>query len=558
MQVIPENLNITTGYHVFETPDDIIINSQIYDKITMEPKPYNFFNTNYCLNNKNLLLHEVNILEYPWAMIAKEPDYKYYIQDNQDSSIFYCLTEQAYNNQDQYLLKIQKTDTGWITLNTLAPDSGYRYGMNVLHGRSQSTIYHYKIIGQTERFIILCQINSGGTHVWYSNQPRLQTLSYVVINKSEMSSKYLNIGVYYDYSIYNIKENNDSIYIYENLAGIINIVRFDPYTNTRTILFTKDSYKNEKCIGISNIIKFKDNYYTLTANKEDTYYALQKITINFEYNQVTCSEIPLGENNSFAYHHATNRSDFLDCGWLQIDLKNIDNTYIAITIHDLQNKAHGYCYCGSSKWGEGGGSLPWSTYNQDTLSQSGFHRHILYKYDEVNDQWISKGIITPDEATQHIYGVLYYDEYTPIFFLNTRIMAYKLNLKTEKYEKVFEKPGTFYTIGLDENNKFYMFDSNNNCYIYNDISSYELFATFEQDSYQYDNKPIQTYVTISSKNFVSQYITTKVELTLEGNCKFTENNKKTLITHTQSTGKLNVPVTVTNGGTMYCYIKEVE
>ena len=65
-------------------------------------------------------------------------------------------------------------------------------------------------------------------------------------------------------------------------------------------------------------------------------------------------------------------------------------------------------------------------------------------------------------------------------------------------------------------------------------------------------------MTISSKNFVSQYIATKVELTLEGNCKFTENNKKTLITHTQSTGKLNVPVTVTNGGTMYCYIKEVE
>lgn len=558
MQVIPENLNITTGYHVFETPDDIIINSQIYDKITMEPKPYNFFNTNYCLNNKNLLLHEVNILEYPWAMIAKEPDYKYYIQDTQNSDIFYCLTEQAYNNQDQYLLKIQKTDTSWIVLKSITPDSSYRYGMNVHYGHSQSTVYHYKIIGQTERFIILCQINSGGTHVWSSNQPRLQTLSYVVINKSDMSSKYLNIGVYYDYSIYNIKENDDSIYIYENLAGIINIIRFDPYTNTRTILFTKDSYKNEKCIGISNIIKFKDNYYILTANHEDTYYALQKIIINFEYNQVTCSEIPLEKNNSFAYHHATNRSDFLDCGWLQIDLKNIDNTYIAITIHDLQNKAHGYCYCGSPAWGYGEGSLPWSTYNQNTLSQSGFHRHILYKYDEINDKWISKGIITPDEPTQHIYGVLYYDEYTPIFFLDTRIMAYKLNLKTEKYEKVFEKPGTFYTIGLDENNKFYMFDSNNNCYIYNDISSYELFATFEHDSYEYDNKPIQTYVTILSKNFVSQYIATKVELTLEGNCKFTENNKKTLITHTQSTGKLNVPVTVTNGGTMYCYIKEVE
>ena len=103
-----------------------------------------------------------------------------------------------------------------------------------------------------------------------------------------------------------------------------------------------------------------------------------------------------------------------------------------------------------------------------------------------------------------------------------------------------------------------MFDSNNNCSIYNDVTSYELFAKFEHDSYNYANGPIDTYVSISSKNFLSEYINTKVELTLEGNCKFTENNKKTLITHTQSTGELNIPVTVTNGGTMYCYIKEVE
>ena len=154
MQVIPENLNITTGYHVFETPDDIIINSQIYDKITMEPKPYNFFNTNYCLNNKNLLLHEVNILEYPWAMIAKEPDYRYYIQDTQNSDIFYCLTEQTYDNQNQYFLKIQKTNTGFKILNTIAPDSGYRYGFSGSYGDSKSSVCHYKMLGQTDKYII--------------------------------------------------------------------------------------------------------------------------------------------------------------------------------------------------------------------------------------------------------------------------------------------------------------------------------------------------------------------------------------------------------------------
>ena len=555
MQVIPKNLNITTGYHVFETPDDIIINSQIYDKITMKPKPYNFFNTNYCLNNKNLLLHEVNILEYPWAMIAKEPDYRYYIQDTQDSDIFYCVTEQAASNQNQYILKLQRLETGWKVLNAIVPDSGYRYGWSEYYGDSKSSVLHYKLLGQTNDYIILTQTMSGMPYVNYSNVSRYQTLSYIIIKKSDMSAKSMNINVYYDYSVYLIKETKDSLYLYENLGGRIYIVRYDPYTNTRTVFFSKETYADSACIGISNIINFQNKYYILTCNFAKDYYAFQELTIDFEYNKVSCKEKVLEKDSNFIYHYATSRTDFLDCSWLQIDLKNINDTYISITIHDNVNKIHGHGYSGR---GDFLSSNPWCNLGQTVSSAAKYHRHILYKYDKDNDKWISKGIITPDEQTQHIYGVLYYDDYTPIFFLNTRIMAYKLNLKTEKYEKVFEKPGTFYTIGLDENNKFYMFDSNNNCYIYNDISSYELFATFEQDSYQYDNRPIQTYVTISSKNFVSQYIATKVELTLEGNCKFTENNKKTLITHTQSTGKLNVPVTVTNGGTMYCYIKEVE
>lgn len=555
MQVIPENLNITTGYHVFETPDDIIINSQIYDKITMEPKPYNFFNTNYCLNNKNLLLHEVNILEYPWAMIAKEPDYRCYIQDTQNSDIFYCITEQAASNQNQYILKLQRLETGWKVLNAIAPDSGYRYGHAEYYGSSQSSVLHYKLLGQTNDYIVLTQTMSGMPYAYRTNVPRYQTLSYIIIKKSDMSAKSMNIGTYYDYSVYLIKETKDSLYLYENLGGRIYIVRYDPYTNTRTAFFSKETYGDSACIGISNIINFQNKYYILTCNSAKDYYAFQELTINFEYNKVSCKEKVLEKDSNFPYHYATNRTDFLDCAWLQIDLKNVNNTYISITVHDNVNKIHGYGYSYENNFY---GSNPWCNLGQTLSSQAKYHRHILYKYDKDNDKWISKGIITPDEQTQHIYGVLYYDDYTPIFFLNTRIMAYRLNLETEKYEKCFEKAGTYYTVGLDENNKFYMFDSNNNCSIYNDVTSYELFAKFEHDSYNYTNGPIDTYVAISSKNFLSEYINTKVELTLSGNCKFFENNRKTLITYTSSTGELNIPVTVTNGGTMYCYIKEVE
>ena len=60
--------------------------------------------------------------------------------------------------------------------------------------------------------------------------------------------------------------------------------------------------------------------------------------------------------------------------------------------------------------------------------------------------------------------------------MNNKLLGYRLNLETEKYEKCFEKAGTFYTIGLDENNKFYTFDNANNCNIYNDVTSFELNA----------------------------------------------------------------------------------
>ena len=552
MQIIPDNMN--AGMHVFETPNDIIINSQIYDKITMEPKPYNFFNINYCLNNKNLLLHEINILEYPWAMIAKEPDYKYYIQDNQNSDIFYCITEQSSTDQNQYIHKIKKTDMGWQILNTIAPDSGYRYGVNGNYGETLSTPLHYKILGQTKNYIVLIQINSGISYGYNrTNQPRLSTLTYIIINKIDMTYKYLDIGVYYDYSVYLLKETNNYIYIFENLAGRLRIVNYNPDVNIRTEIFSKDINIDDKCIGISNIIKFKDKYYILTGNSSNTYYAFQELTIDFEHNKVTCIEKTLEKDSNFLYHNATGRTDFLDCAWLQIDLKNIDDTYISITIHDNTNKHHGYGYYTSDGYKCSNGFI---IHDQTILSQAQYHRHILYKYNETNNSWKTKGIITPDKETQHIYGVLYYNQYTPIFFLNDKILIYKLNLNTEQYEKCFEKAGIFYTIGLDELNNFYIFDDNNNCSIYNECTSNELFAEFEKESYDYEDIDIDTYVTIYSKNFLGDYINTKVKITIEGDCYFKENNLQEIITNTD-TELVQIPVTITNSGIMYCHIEEV-
>ena len=112
-------------------------------------------------------------------------------------------------------------------------------------------------------------------------------------------------------------------------------------------------------------------------------------------------------------------------------------------------------------------------------------------------------------------------------------------------------------MGLDEANNFYIFDSNNKCNIYNKNTSCELIAEFEQESYDYEDTNIDTYITVYSKNFLGEYINSKVQITLTGNCYFKENNSKELIIITEKEIQ-QIPVIITNGGTVYCYIKEVE
>ena len=86
----------------------------------------------------------------------------------------------------------------------------------------------------------------------------------------------------------------------------------------------------------------------------------------------------------------------------------------------------------------------------------------------------------------------------------------------------------------------YLCDINDNIEIYNDNTVYELKATFEQDTYEYDNQNISTYVAIYAKNFTKDYIKTKVKLTLDGHCHFNATNNNQLITYTNKNGIVNV------------------
>lgn len=558
MQVIPDELNITTGYHVFETPDDVIINSQIYDKVDMKPKDYHFWNTNYCLNNKNLLLHEKNIVEHRWAKIAREPNYEFYIQDSQDSSIFYFLTEIGPSNDNQYVCKAKKNNNGYDLLNYISPDSGYSPFQGGAGSVEYSTVLHYKLIGQTNDYILVARFNTGplsfssGKNEYHNTYFSI-ALSYSVIKKSDFSIRHINRFLAYDFSTYYINSIGNYIYIYEifgrnNGYATSAILKYDLSSNSLTTLYSIN-YPVGNLPGISNIIKFQNKYYVLVCGTTNYWqYAFSIFDINFKNDSVYFEQKVLDSIDEYSKHNVTN-DGFWDSHWIQIDLQNIDDTYISVTFHDVENKYKRYM-----RSRPGYGNWTYVEYSYNNLSSLGWHRHLLFKYQD--DNFIYKGMINPETQNQHIYGVLYLNQYTPIFFMNNKIVIYEFNLDEESYEKKFDLPGIYNTVGLDSNNNLYVFDQSNKCTIYNTDSSNELDVKFAKKEYKYNNENIYTYVSIYAKNILDSYINVNVKITLSGNCTFDDGSQE-LYTNTSESGNKNIPVTITYGGRIYCYIEEI-
>lgn len=523
MQVIPENLNITAGYHVFETPDDIIINSQIYDKITMEPKPYNFFNCNYRYNQyENLLLHYSSKLA-PTAMLSKEVNYNRYIIDNTDPSIIYFL------NICGNLCKVQKKDKTYTSI-AIRPDSSWR------PNSYNYDWYNYKIIGQTDKYLVILQTHQGDNGGG-SKKNRMFTI--LRINKDTFThDATCNVGIYADYTVDFIKSTSNQIYFYGLFNGDIYIGLYNAETNALSWIYSQTGYSDSTSIGIADTVVFRNDLYVLLGDNTHKYYILRKIVIN-SANTVSVKNYIVSPTNYFKY--ATPNAS-CNLGWLHYSLYNIDDKYIGITSHDAETQ---YKY--TDNYGNNRGN----TY----FSNQGLHRHVVLEYNQNKDSFAICAELK-DLTTQRIIGVLYPTPYSVFFLEDNAVVGYCFDEESKSFSKVFEKIGNYYTMGLDSVNNFYIFDNNNHCSIYNKNTSNELVATFEKETYDYEDNDIETYIQVYAKNFLGQYIETDVSITLTGNCKFKQNSSKDLLFTTEKQ-ITKIPVIITDGGTVLCDIKEV-
>lgn len=565
MEIVQDNLNFINGVHVLETPEDIIINSQVYDKETFDPKPFEFFNldlvTNNNFNRRNILFFQKTKIERFGSgtdshAIAKEANYKYFIQDTIDSSIIYYLDSE----KTGFFHKIKKDGNKYIKIKSISPISGYyQTGGNVAGG---TPTYDQKILGQTNTHVILYQeaqwfptsgnFYGSDNHVtgtsggWSVNTDGIISCSYVLINKESMSSTFINVQgglTNCNAAAYFLTQTNDCVYAIERFNTIFRIVKISSSANKRTVLHERTCQLINCDVSIYN-----DNFCTLFANNNKVYLIKFKVFDNsVQIISETETDFPVFKD-TYDY-------------WLLYSIKICDDKYFNLTVYQMNidyyhyDAAYSWYYFYGLFRRTGGYSNP-KYFDKYNRSNAGRHKYHIFKYNEDENKYTYTSYV--ESTTQHLHGVLHYSNYISIVLLNNGVVFYKLNPDNGENNKILELSGNYETIGLDQSNNIYIFDSNNKCTIYNVFSSKELNAVFETEEYIYDDNEIDSYINIYSKNFLNDYIETKVEISLEGNCIFKENNKQTLITYTQKDSIKQIPITITNGGIVYCYIKEVK
>lgn len=79
-------------------------------------------------------------------------------------------------------------------------------------------------------------------------------------------------------------------------------------------------------------------------------------------------------------------------------------------------------------------------------------------------------------------------------------------------------------------------------------NSADINIKFEKREVNYSGEEVSNKLLIESKNFVNELVSSKIEINLKGNAKFTENGTKTITVDTITTGTTEVPITVTGYG----------
>lgn len=547
MELIPSSNTDITGHinKIVETPNELVVNSQLYDKATLKPIPLKFFTMHTTFKHlvlKTRIDWNNVVINQDGGTVGNHYQLQTYchqvrnaasmIQDKNDTNKFYMIVRRSMSGYDSVMFYALTSVDGVITyVQSVEPYANYGLTWTT------NADYRYKndlhILYETDSYFICerkcCHYDYYTNRYTYRVTEQLlrvaknNLFSYTSISELWNSDDVLDTSGANCFRYY-MESQGEIGYIMSHLKNSVAVYKYDSLNN---ILTTKMSYSNQTGYNTaSNPVKVGDYYYKLidnyvAADAEPHKYALMKIRLDAAADTVTYEIIPIDIG---IYSAVVPRGYILEVVH-SMECFNVNGKdYIVFTLH----------------------SLP--TFNRSPE----YHCHVTMRL-EATGAVVTDIVYLKDGCR----GVLYYVKPTTCVFMLVNAFAfYTFNATTEKYVLTYSCAGIFNTIGFDSTNRFFAQRTDYSVEMLTYASPTILKADFEEEIYNKDTASLETNVVYYAKNFLNEYINVNVNLTIVGDAVFTDNGLKTIALSTSATGTKLIPVTIKGYGRLEVIINQ--
>lgn len=566
MQILDSGNNITTVVpKMIETPNTHIINAHIYDKPSLKPIPFEYY---YNSSNLGTLIYSVfnncicTLEDYKpgdnynqvGIFLHHANNNQKLFQDTSNPNVFYTMVRTSRDGKcSMNLLKFEIENNNIKLLNTKAKND--TYSQSSYYNRFQSG-HDIQILYQTDEYLIYVYKKPNGFVNTTTGSGRSEGTfqqgkfhAYYIIKYNKNTCEETTIVSYVDriHNIQFLEYNNGEIYLYDTMRyynnavigthadNLIRILKVNVGSNT--VITIGSIQDNNKINVVDNPVKIDDYYYTIKDNGNRTY-CFYKIKLNIENDTIEEEQININYNEYIVDISEATAGDLLEHTLNTIFVNN--KKYIICSVHAFPHNKN-YPNCHKNIVFE----LVQITKEIETVE---INEETGEEITVIKEITVEEAVVTDIISFKNgCKGVLkYIDANTLIFLFNDGIGFYKFDNTQGKYIECYKKSGIFNVIGLDTLNRFYAQHTNGDIELMTALNACTLRADFTDEYYRQIN--IDTEIHYFAKNFLDEYLSTDVVISLVGPVQFKDDSSKEKIIRTSGEGVDTLPVTITGSG----------
>lgn len=497
---------ILTGYisKMVELPENYVINGQMYDKSSLTPIPLKSMKVTSCSFNE-IMLNTTVFTYYSWCINRVEGTV---LQDNQDTSISYVITQNNKNDNERgvSILKVTKQNGNFVPLYSAIIQSSYA---PIAEFISQDNQYLYLKVRR--------KYSTSTTYYYTINKSNLATVKEVNTTRSEDARILFENSTYIYHALLDKYYNQFMLYRYNKVDGTNKILvqtsyagnlqygcRMTPIDSNGNFYGVTDRYyiDNANHVVLYKRYNFNKDSETLLEQNVEVDYSFYKndvLQIYTDSNYMECcAELLIYNDKTDGKKYITHFN--YDVGLPDIYLNVLDSAMFTYEVIDENNwKMINYTEFGSKRYV---GLLP--VYNNSILIAIHESGCDVYTWDVVTKQYLEVG-------------------------------AY--------YQQVV-------AAGVDLDNNVFIQFNDSSVEMISKVLPMNVYCDFEKDEYDYEGNDVYSNVIVFVKSIEDKFLSGEVKLQLSGNVVFTDTGTKSKTTVTSTDGPIKIPVTILGPGAL--------